>query len=89
VVELHEKCEMLMLTWSASGEVRPVAIAAGAARPKPGSHLRHPLLAEVMGALVAMGWRPVEAEQAVSDLAVGDDASIESLLRQALRSMPR
>ena len=34
-----------------------------------------------MSALVAMGWRPVEAEQAVSDLPVGDDASIESLLR--------
>jgi len=89
VVELHEKCEMLALTWNVEGGVRPVATHAGAARPKPGSHLRHPLLGEVMAALVSMGWRPAEAEQAVAELPVGDDASIETLLRQALRSMPR
>jgi len=90
VVELRDKCEMLLLSWTAEGGVRPVALpsGAGAARGKPGSH-RHPLLGEVMSALVAMGWRPAEAEQAISDLAVGDDASIETLLRQALRSMPR
>ena len=89
VVELHEKCELLMLSWSAEGGVRPVATHAGAVRAKPGSHLRHPLLGEVMAALINMGWRPAEAEQAVSDLPVGDGASIETLLRQALRSMPR
>jgi Holliday junction DNA helicase RuvA len=89
VVELHEKCEMALLSWNAQGGVRPVATPAGAARAKPGSHLRHPLLGEVMSALVALGWRPVEAEAAVAELEVGDNASIESLLRQALRSMPR
>ena len=89
VVELREKCEMLVLTWNTEGGVRPVAVPAGAARGKPGTHHRHPLLGEVMAALVNLGWRPAEAEQAVSDLAVGDDASIETLLRQALRSMPR
>jgi holliday junction DNA helicase RuvA len=89
VVELHEKCEMMLLSWSAEGGVRPVAVPAGAMRGKAGSPHRHPLLGEVIGALVGMGWRPAEAEQAVSDLPVGDDASIETLLRQALRSMPR
>jgi len=89
VVELHEKCEMLVLSWSAEGGVRPVATHAGAARAKTGSHLRHPLLGEVMAALVSMGWRPAEAEQAVSELPVDEGASIEGLLRQALRSMPR
>lgn len=89
VVELHEKCELLLLSWNAEGGVRPVAVPAGAARGKPGAPARHPLLGEVMGALVSMGWRPVEAEQAISDLVVGDGASIETLLRQALRSMPR
>src|SRR6185295_14379682 len=87
VVELREKCELLLLSWAAEGGVRPVAMPAGAARAKPGSHHRHPLLGEVMSALVAMGWRPAEAEQAISELPVGDDASIETLLRQALRSM--
>ena len=95
VVELREKCELLVLSWNAEGGVRPVAASfgsgsgAGAVRGRAGSHLRHPLLGEVMAALVNMGWRPAEAEQAVSDLAVGDGASIETLLRQALRSMPR
>ena len=88
VVELREKCELLLLSWTADGELRPAATPAGAPRAKPGSN-RHPLLGEVISALVAMGWRPAEAEQAISDLAVGDDASIETLLRQALRSMPR
>lgn len=97
VVELREKCEILVLAWNTEGGVRPVASSsgtgsgsgAGAARSRIGSHLRHPLLGEVMAALVNMGWRPAEAEQAVTDLPVGDDASIETLLRQALRSMPR
>jgi Holliday junction DNA helicase RuvA len=89
VVELREKCEVALLSWGAEGGVRPVATPAGAARVKAASHRRHPLLGEVMAALVTMGWRPAEAEQAISDLAVGDDASIETLLRQALRSMPR
>jgi Holliday junction DNA helicase RuvA len=94
VVELRDKCEVLLLSWNATddGGVRPVGLptlAAGAARPRTGPALRNPLLAEVMTALVTMGWRPAEAEQAVSDLQVGDSASLESLLRQALRNMPR
>jgi Holliday junction DNA helicase RuvA len=89
VVELRDKCEMLLLSWNADGGVRPAAIPAGAARAKAGPALRNPLLAEVMSALITMGWRPAEAEQAVSDLPVGDSASLESLLRQALRNMPR
>jgi Holliday junction DNA helicase RuvA len=83
VVELRDKCEMLLLTWTASGEVRPVARATGAARG------RHPMLDEVAGALVGMGWRPVEADQAVAELVVAEGSTLEALLRQALRSMPR
>lgn len=89
VVELREKCELLVLTWNAAGGVRPVAVPAGAARPKAGVHARHPMLGDVMAALVSMGWRPAEAEQVVSELAVDDGATLETLLRQALRSMPR
>jgi holliday junction DNA helicase RuvA len=89
VVELRDKCEMLLLSWNAEGGVRAAALPAGAVRPKAGPALRNPLLAEVISALVTMGWRQVEAEQAVSDLPVSDSASLESLLRQALRNMPR
>jgi Holliday junction DNA helicase RuvA len=88
VVELHDKCQGLLLSWNAEGGVRPVAIPAGAARSRV-VPARNPMLAEVMTALVTMGWRSAEAEQAVSDLEVGDNASLESLLRQALRNMPR
>jgi Holliday junction DNA helicase RuvA len=87
VVELHEKCELILLTWDADGVLRPVATEAGAATPTKSN--QHPMLDEVMNALVGMGWRSVEAEQAVADLVVAADVTIESLLRQALRSMPR
>jgi Holliday junction resolvasome RuvABC DNA-binding subunit len=43
----------------------------------------------VLGALVGMGWKPIEAEAAVAELAVGPGITLESLLRQALRAMPR
>lgn len=86
VVELHEKCAEVLLAWDASGGLRPVARPAGSVRANP---KRHPMVDEVMLALVGMGWRPVEAEAAVVDLPVPPEATIEQLLRQALRSMPR
>jgi holliday junction DNA helicase RuvA len=90
VVEVHEKCELLLMSWSADGSVRPVSLSAGAKR-SPGSGMRHPALDEVAAALVGMGWRPVEADAAVKDLPidVADPPPVETLLRQALRSMPR
>jgi Holliday junction DNA helicase RuvA len=88
VVELHEKCTELLLSWNVEGAVRPAALPAGAPR-RSSAPSRHPMLEEVAGALVGMGWRPIEADAAVADLEVTDDTSIETLLRQALRSMPR
>ena len=87
VVELREKCEQLVLSWTADGNLRAVALHAGAIKSTKAP--RHPMLAEVMSAMVGMGWRPAEAEQAVSELVVDESATIEGLLRQALRSMPR
>jgi len=88
VVELHEKCELLLLSWSADGTPRSVALPAGAKRSSVG---RHPMLEEVVAALINMGWKQLEAEGAVKDLVVDGDPppTIEILLRQALRSMPR
>ncbi|MBA3465597.1 MAG: Holliday junction branch migration protein RuvA [Deltaproteobacteria bacterium] len=86
VVELREKCELLVLSWNAGG-IRPGAAPSGTIRTaKTG---RHPLLGEVMTALINMGWRPNEAEGVVAELAVDESSTIEVLLRQALRSMPR
>jgi Holliday junction DNA helicase RuvA len=84
VVELREKCELLLLTWTASGEVRPVA-----APSSGGRAVRHPMLDEVLAALVGMGWKPVEAETAMAHLTVTPEITLETLLRQALRAMPR
>ena len=87
VVELREKCELMVMTWNAAGGIRPVAAVAGSVRAAKAG--RHPLLGEVMTALVNMGWRPAEAEAAVAELPVEEGSTIEVLLRQALRSMPR
>jgi Holliday junction DNA helicase RuvA len=89
VVELHEKCEILVLSWNAAGDIRPVGLPAGAR--KSGSGGRHPILDEVASALIGMGWRPAEADAAVGDLAFdpAGEVTIENLLRQALRKMPR
>jgi Holliday junction DNA helicase RuvA len=81
-VELREKCELMLLTWAADGTPRAVLAPAK-------TRGRHPMLDEVAGALVGMGWRPAEAEGAVAELAVADGATVEVLLRLALRSMPR
>jgi holliday junction DNA helicase RuvA len=87
VVELHDKCKEVLLGWDAAGGLRPIVVPAGGARIKVTN--RHPMVDEVMTALVGMGWRAAEAEQAVVDLPVAPEATIEQLLRQALRSMPR
>ncbi len=88
IVELRERCEMLLLSWNAENGVRTVAQPAGAIRTALAGR-RHPLLEEVAGALAAMGWRPMEADAAVADLAVTETSTLEALLRQALRNMPR
>jgi Holliday junction DNA helicase RuvA len=87
VVELRERCELLLLTWTAAGDVRGVAQAAGSIARARGK--RHPLLDQVASALAGMGWRPAEADAAVAQLVVAEGVTIEALLRQALRSMPR
>ncbi len=88
-VELHEKCELMVLSWNVEGGIRPVASAAPALKKSS----RHPMLESVATALVSMGWRPAEADAAVAELPAEllarDDTTIEALLRQALRSMPR
>jgi len=78
-----------LLAWDASGNLRPV-VAAGLGGGARGTKVkRHPMLEEVALALVGMGWKPAEVEQAIGELPVPPDATIDQLVRQALRSMPR
>jgi holliday junction DNA helicase RuvA len=88
VVELRDKCELLMITWTADGELRPAA-AAGAGALRPARAPRDPMLDDVAAALVGLGWRAAEVDKAVGQLAVEPGATLEALLRQALRAMPR
>lgn len=84
VVELHEKCAELVLGWDANTSLHtpPRAL-------RKGRSTGHPLVDEVRVALVGMGWSPSEAEAATVDLSITAETTIEALLRQALRSMPR
>jgi Holliday junction DNA helicase RuvA len=93
VVELKDKAAEALTMWDAGGGVRPVAMPSSIR--VQGKLKRHPVIEEVATALVGMGWRPQEADQAVVELPVPPDAKandpalIAQLLRQALRSMPR
>lgn len=81
VVELREKCEWLLANWGASGGDSPRDTSAG--RP------RAPILEDVASALLNLGWRPAEVEKAVLGLEVTAAATVQSLLREALRTMQR
>jgi Holliday junction DNA helicase RuvA len=85
VVELREKCEWLLASWSAAGHVEAAAQPVAPARKTN----RSPLLDDVASALVGLGWRSAEVEKVVGKLDVGEGATVESLLREALRAMPR
>jgi Holliday junction resolvasome RuvABC DNA-binding subunit len=50
---------------------------------------RDPMLDDVVSALVHMGCRPSEAEKMVQKIHAPPGATVETLLVEALRSMPR
>lgn len=86
VVELHEKCEALLMTWGASG--MPVTPNSEPTSTAPTSH-RLPLQDDVILALVQLGFRRPQAEKVVDHLPIDAGASLESVMRQALQAMPR
>ncbi len=87
VVELRDKCELLLATWGANGSsiASGVEVVANSRR----ASARQPILNDVQSALVQLGWRTGEVDTVVAALTVSNEATIESLLRDALRSMPR
>ena len=80
IVELHEKCETLLATWgwqlSADASTRVFTPAAD------------PRLADVRSAMVQLGFKNSEVDQVLTTLVITADASSESLLMEALRSVP-
>jgi len=84
VVELREKCEWLLATWGAAGAAELPPPPRNGAKPA-----RAPILDDVASALINLGWRPAEVDKAVVRLEAPAGATVESLLREALRSMPR
>lgn len=83
VVELHERCDKLLMTWGAHNDDRRVA----AIVAPPGAD--NPVVADVSAALCQLGWRQAEVDKAIASLEISNESSLEGLLRQALRSMAR
>lgn len=87
IVELREKCQDLLLragTKATQGgaRIRP-------ALEKPTKNALSPILEDVRAALLQLGWRSSEADKVLADMEPDDGATLESLIRQALRAMPR
>jgi Holliday junction DNA helicase RuvA len=85
IVELKDKCDLLLARWAAEGRAKTSS-------PRRSAKLaeRPPMLDDVATALVQMGFRPSEADQAVASLIpVPDGATLELLLRDALQAIPR
>jgi Holliday junction DNA helicase RuvA len=86
VVELHEKCATLLTAWGASGLQQGQNRAAkGSVEGFSGS----PVHNDVIMALVQLGFRKPQAEEVVATLPDDPTASLEMVMRQALRAMPR
>jgi Holliday junction DNA helicase RuvA len=88
VVELHEKCEALLMTWAADGMAIEAPTAAQNTMPKATSN-RSPVHSDVILALVQLGYRKPAAEKVVDSLPDDQSATLESVMRQALQAMPR
>jgi holliday junction DNA helicase RuvA len=91
VVELREKCEWMLANWNAAGVVGMVVPAERGGQIAVASKRtsRSPILDDVASALVGLGWRSAEVDKVIARLDIAPGASVESLLRDALRAMPR
>ncbi|HTE55400.1 MAG TPA: Holliday junction branch migration protein RuvA [Kofleriaceae bacterium] len=88
VVELRDRCQELLQIWGHDGAAPDTGAEPAAVVRAPVS-ARPPLLEDVASALGQLGWRSVEVDKAVAGLAPTPDATLEGLLREALRHMPR
>lgn len=79
ILELPDKLPKVLPPAGAARGRGPAAPTAAAAIEGP--------LGQVVGALVSMGYKPLEAERAVEPLAGREDEPVEVLLREALVSL--
>ena len=83
VAKLRDRCELMLASWRAAG-LAPAAMATDTSAPTDA-----PLLEDVALALANLGWRSAEVQKVVDELEVPPGATVEVLLRDALRAMPR
>jgi Holliday junction DNA helicase RuvA len=84
VVELRDKCELVLAQWGAGASPAPEGTGTVVT-----TVVRDPKLADVATALVQLGWRQSEADKAVDSLDMSKELPLETLLRRALQAMPR
>ncbi len=80
VVELRDKCELLLATWGASA-------APATSSPRAGGKPR--IVQDVASALTGLGFRSAEFDKVLNELPIAPDSTVEGLLRTALRSLGR
>ncbi len=83
VLELRDKCQLLLATHGAGG-------ASSASTGSPAAPTQHTLAGpdlEVVSALCNLGFRAAEAEAAVAALELGPEVRLEERLRAALRML--
>ena len=81
VVELRNRCELLLAKWHASGKF------VGTPNRAPSKGARDPRLQDVASALVNMSFRQSIVDEVVSRLHVAERATVEGLLRDALKEL--
>ena len=88
VVELRDRCADLLVAWNVGADGGAAGAQSQPARPAS-RVVRPPMVEDVASALLQLGWRPAEVDKVVSTLAPEPEQTLEGLLRQALRAMPR
>lgn len=90
VAKVRDKCEFLLATWTAAGTLAGASIAVSRPTPaRPNVARRDPMLEDVASALGNLGWRHAEVDKVLERLDIPPGATVEVLLRDALRAMPR
>jgi Holliday junction DNA helicase RuvA len=82
VRDVKKKCQALLAGWGAP---------ASPAEPAPPRRTdgRAPVLDDVASALVNLGWRTGDVDRMLVQLAIAEEDTVETLVRKALRAMPR